>query len=144
MPVIGLKHPVVAKYGVTAGGEVEYKDGKVMAKAIKADIYPEMTYRELEDDEMVYSYLLTTGYLKALGKNEDGTYNLVIPNKEVRTVYEKYFSKYTKGLKKKYSLKICRSLFDGDGEKAVAFVKKIREHLTSEHIDIMPIADVIR
>ncbi len=38
MPVIGLKHPVVAKYGVTAGGEVEYKDGKVMAKAIKADI----------------------------------------------------------------------------------------------------------
>ena len=32
----------------------------------------------------------------------------------------------------------------GDGEKAVAFVKKIREHLASEHIDIMPIADVIR
>ena len=90
----------------------------VNGEAIKADIYPEMTYRELEDDEMVYSYLLTTGYLKALGKNEDGTYNLVIPNKEVRTVYEKYFSKYTKGLKKKYSLKICRSLFDGDGEKA--------------------------
>ncbi|MDD6121790.1 MAG: PD-(D/E)XK nuclease domain-containing protein, partial [Solobacterium sp.] len=90
----------------------------VNGEAIKADIYPEMTYRELEDDEMVYSYLLTTGYLKALGKNEDGTYNLVIPNKEVRTVYEKYFSKYTKGLKKKYSLKICRSLFEGDGEKA--------------------------
>lgn len=32
----------------------------------------------------------------------------------------------------------------GDGEKAVAFVKKIRERLTSEHIDILPIADVIR
>lgn len=38
MAVIGLKYPVVAKYNVTAGGEVEYKDGKVMAKAIKADI----------------------------------------------------------------------------------------------------------
>ena len=108
----------------------------VNGEAIKADIYPEMTYRELEDDEMVYSYLLTTGYLKALGKNEDGTYNLVIPNKEVRTVYEKYFSKYTKGLKKKYSLKICRSLFDGDGEKAEELINDLRNGTITKRLNL--------
>ena len=38
MPTIGLKHPVIAKYGVSPSGEIEYTSGKVMAKAIKADI----------------------------------------------------------------------------------------------------------
>ena len=34
--------------------------------AIEANIYLEMTYRELKDKEMIYYYFLVTGYIKAI------------------------------------------------------------------------------
>ena len=50
----------------------------VNGEAIEATIYPEMTYRELDDKEMIYSYLLVTGYLKATKDLGDNKYELCI------------------------------------------------------------------
>lgn len=56
----------------------------VNGEVIEANIYPEMTYRELEDKEMIYSYLSVTGYIKAIEKIDENRYKLRIPNKEIR------------------------------------------------------------
>ena len=56
----------------------------VNGEAIEANIYPEMTYRELEDKGMIYSYLSVTGYIKAIEKIDENRYKLRIPNKEIR------------------------------------------------------------
>ena len=52
--------------------------------AIEANIYLEMTYRELKDKEMIYYYFLVTGYIKAIEKIDENRYKLRIPNKEIR------------------------------------------------------------
>ena len=48
--------------------------------AIEANIYLEMTYRELKDKEMIYYYFLVTGYIKAIEKIDENRYKLRIPN----------------------------------------------------------------
>ena len=66
-------------------------------------IKPDLTYREMDETDNIYSFLLFTGYLK-IGKTidrEETIYELKIPNKEVRKVYtnqfEQYFHEYQKG-----------------------------------------------
>ena len=51
--------------------------------AIEANIYLEMTYRELKDKEMIYYYFLVTGYIKAIEKIDENRYKLRIPIKEI-------------------------------------------------------------
>ena len=90
----------------------------VNGEAIEATIYPEMTYRELDDKEMIYSYLLVTGYLKATKDLGDNKYELMIPNKEIRYIYTSYFRKYIVSLQDTYSSKFCNSLIKGDANEA--------------------------
>ena len=90
----------------------------VNGEAIEATIYPEMTYRELDDKEMIYSYLLVTGYLKAIEKTDENKYKLMIPNKEIRYIYTSYFRKYIVSLQDTYSSKFCNSLIKGDANEA--------------------------
>ena len=64
--------------------------GKSLTKYIK----PELTYREMDNINNVYSFLLLTGYLKVarfLGENQ---YDLIIPNKEVYEIYKQSFMSY--------------------------------------------------
>ena len=90
----------------------------VNGEAIEATIYPEMTYRELDDKEMIYSYLLVTGYLKATKDLGDNKYELMIPNKEIKYIYTSYFRKYIVSLQDTYSSKFCNSLIKGDANEA--------------------------
>ena len=55
----------------------------VNGEAIEANIYPEMTYRELKDKGMIYYYFLVTGYIKAIEKIDENRYKLRIPIKEI-------------------------------------------------------------
>lgn len=84
----------------------------INGKSITKKIAPELTYREMnfeskEDmNDDIYSFLLFTGYLKIKNKvykENNGkktqepllnTYKLVIPNKEIRTIYEDTFNKW--------------------------------------------------
>ena len=90
----------------------------VNGEAIEATIYPEMTYRELDDKEMIYSYLLVTGYLKATKDLGDNKYELMIPNKEIKYIYTSYFRKYIVSLQDTYSSKFYNSLIKGDTNEA--------------------------
>lgn len=56
---------------------------------IRKKIRPELTYRELDArSDHLFSLLYTTGYLTQCGEaEEDGTMDLVIPNREVRWIF---------------------------------------------------------
>ena len=59
-------------------------------------VKPDLTYREMDDTNNIYSFLLFTGYLK-IGKTIDrleDIYELLIPNNEVRKVYTNQFEQY--------------------------------------------------
>ena len=59
-------------------------DGEAIAK----DVQLELTYDEVDRTiDNLWSVLFTTGYLTYTGVLEDGRYNLVIPNREVREVF---------------------------------------------------------
>ena len=73
--------------------------------SIVKKIMPELTYREMDNIDNIYSFLLFTGYLK-IGKEIDRSedmYELEIPNEEVRKVYmnqfEVAFKEYTNARK---------------------------------------------
>lgn len=58
--------------------------GEPIEKSLRLDL----TYDESDKSiDNIWSVLFTTGYLTQVGMTEQGAYKLVIPNKEVRTVY---------------------------------------------------------
>ncbi len=60
-------------------------EGGVVRKYIKFDI----TYRDLDESvENLWSVLFFTGYLTSHASYDDGSYDLVIPNKEVREIFK--------------------------------------------------------
>ena len=63
---------------------------------IEKTIKPELTYRELDDTDNLYSFLLFTGYLKAISKTDTNTYQLMIPNKEIQYIYTTIFEEWFK------------------------------------------------
>ncbi len=57
-------------------------------KSVDKDIHMELTYAELDKNiDNLWSVLFTTGYLTWTGRNEDGSYRLVIPNKEIMSLF---------------------------------------------------------
>ena len=67
--------------------------------SIRKKIRQELTYRDIDSDiENLWGILFTTGYLTqdVEGENEDGTIGLVIPNKEVKWVYEEQIQEWFK------------------------------------------------
>lgn len=77
-------------------------NGQTLIKTIK----PELTYREMDDIDNIYSFLLLTGYLKIVKQIDYNEYELIIPNREVLEIYKlsftTFFSHFTR--EKKYSL----------------------------------------
>lgn len=75
----------VDKAGKTTRNEIERLiAGEVIEKQIRLDL----TYDEIDSSiDNLWSVLFTTGYLTYTGIGEDGTYRLIIPNKEVREVF---------------------------------------------------------
>lgn len=69
----------------TTQDEIEHLiAGEPIEKSVRLDL----TYDEIDKSiDNIWSVLFTTGYLTQVGMTEQGAYKLVIPNKEVRTVY---------------------------------------------------------
>ena len=87
--------------------------GQSLIKYIK----PELTYREMDNINNIYSFLLLTGYLKVIKDRGENQYELVIPNKEVFEIYKQsfmsYFEDYTASKKNEF----YQELVDGDAKK---------------------------
>ena len=63
-------------------------------QSIIKDIKAELTYREMDNINNIYSFLLLAGYLKAINDLGDHRYELVIPNREVYEIYRQSFMSY--------------------------------------------------
>ncbi len=67
----------------------------VSGQYIEKALIPELTYTDLESKDFdvrqtyLWSVLFSTGYLTESGRAENGLYRLVIPNREVRGIFEK-------------------------------------------------------
>ena len=62
---------------------------------IRKRIKQELTYRDLDSSiENLWSILFTTGYLTQCGQDEDGMTGLVIPNREIRWIYEEQIQEW--------------------------------------------------
>lgn len=101
--------------------------GKVIVKRIR----PELTYREMDDINNIYSFLLFTGYLKIKESYGNDRYGLVIPNKEVLKIYNDsfmdYFENYTNHRKKDLYI----ALEKGEERKANDLLNDILENSIS-------------
>ncbi|MST88909.1 AAA family ATPase [Sharpea azabuensis] len=86
-------------------------------QSIVKDIKSELTYREMDDINNIYSFLLLTGYLKAIKDLGDHQYELVIPNKEVYEIYKQSFMSYFTDYAGSRKNELYQELVNGDARK---------------------------
>ena len=126
-------------------GEQEMKtafEELIRGNAVSRKIEEELTYREAEHPEHIYSYMLFTGYLKVkeAAYDESGeplpdTYRLVIPNYEVRTIFENQFRKYFQSYVRDKKGLFLDALRDGNVNRANALLNDILFHSVSFYDD---------
>lgn len=87
--------------------------GQSLIKYIK----PELTYREMDNINNIYSFLLLTGYLKVIKDKGENQYELVIPNKEVYEIYKQFFMSYFEDYTTSRKGELYQELVDGDAKK---------------------------
>ena len=87
--------------------------GQSLIKYIK----PELTYREMDNINNIYSFLLLTGYLKVIKARGENQYELVIPNKEVYEIYKQSFMSYFEDYTTSKKNELYQELVDGDAKK---------------------------
>ena len=88
-------------------------NGQSLIKYIK----PELTYREMDNINNIYSFLLLTGYLKVIKDKGENQYELVIPNKEVYEIYKQSFMSYFEDYTTSRKGELYQELVDGDAKK---------------------------
>lgn len=88
-------------------------NGQSLIKYIK----PELTYREMDNINNIYSFLLLTGYLKVIKDRGENQYELVIPNKEVFEIYKQSFTSYFEDYTTSKKNELYQELVDGDAKK---------------------------
>lgn len=88
-------------------------NGQSLVKYIK----PELTYREMDNINNIYSFLLLTGYLKVIKDRGENQYELVIPNKEVYEIYKQSFMSYFEDYTTSKKNELYQEFVDGDAKK---------------------------
>ncbi len=80
-------------------------------------IRPELTYREMDNINNIYSFLLLTGYLKVNEDLGDNQYELIIPNKEVYEIYKQTFMAYFEDYTSNKKNELYQELTHGNSKK---------------------------
>ena len=88
-------------------------NGQSLIKYIK----PELTYREMDNINNIYSFLLLAGYLKVIKDRGENQYELIIPNKEVYEIYKQSFMSYFEDYTTSKKNELYQELVDGDAKK---------------------------
>ncbi len=82
---------ILASSTETTRGKIE---ALISGEAVEKVLIPELTYTDFDNKDTetrqtyLWSVLYATGYLTDIGRSEDKTHRLVIPNKEVLGIYE--------------------------------------------------------
>lgn len=88
----------------------------INGEAIEKELRLDLTYEEIDQSiENLWSVLFTTGYLTQSGRNKNGAYRLIIPNREVREVFRLQINEWFK-----------KSIFSNT-ERLTAFWKAFEE-----------------
>lgn len=104
-------------------------NGGIIKKVIK----PELTYRQMDDLNNIYSFLLFTGYLKINKYLDYNYYELMIPNYEVKMIYQETFDDWTKEIIEDNSQKLIDALLNKDEDKANKILNYILLQSISYH-----------
>ena len=96
-------------------------NGQSLIKYIK----PELTYREMDNINNIYSFLLLTGYLKVIKDRGENQYELVIPNKEVYEIYKQSFMSYFEDYTTSRKGELYQEFVDGDAKKVNLLLNEI-------------------
>ena len=108
----------VSKADKTTQREIEQL---IAGEAIEKSIRLELTYEDIDKSiNNLWSVLFTTGYLTHTGKTANGSYKLVIPNREVREVFilqiQEWFEQEIIE-KEKTTQPLCAAFQAGDAEE---------------------------
>ena len=90
----------------------------IQRKSLTKYIKPELTYREMDNINNIYSFLLLTGYLKIKEDLGENKYKLIIPNKEVYEIYKQTFMSYFEDYTFVRKENLYQSLVKGDVDHA--------------------------
>ena len=122
----GLVKRFIDKANKTTRDELERL---IAGEAIEKNIRLELTYDEIDQSiDNLWSVLFTTGYLTQAGMTEQGTYKLIIPNREVREVYKLQIQEWferkimsdTEGIKT-----FWKAFEEGNADGVEQYLKKI-------------------
>ena len=103
----------IDKANKTTKSEIELL---INGEGIEKELRLDLTYEEIDQSiENLWSVLFTTGYLTQSGRNENGAYRLIIPNREVREVFRLQINEWFK-----------KSIFSNT-ERLTAFWKAFEE-----------------
>lgn len=91
----------------------------------------ELTYRDMDDIDNIYSFLLLTGYLKIVEDKGNHIYSLVIPNQEVYEIYQQSFMKYFRIYSKVRKDELYQAFVQGNSEQANILLNEILDHCIS-------------
>ena len=109
---------IVVKY-IQNGDKKLHKEFDVLmnGQSLIKYIKPELTYREMDNINNIYSFLLLTGYLKVIKDRGENQYELIIPNKEVYEIYKQSFMSYFEDYTTSKKNELYQELVDGDAKK---------------------------
>lgn len=104
-------------------------NGGIIKKVIK----PELTYRQMDDLNNIYSFLLFTGYLKINKYLDYNYYELMIPNYEIKMIYQETFNDWSKEIKDNNKQKLIDALLNKDVDRANEILNYILLQSMSYH-----------
>lgn len=109
---------IVVKYIQNGDKKLRKEFGVLMSgQSLIKYIKPELTYREMDNINNIYSFLLLTGYLKVIKDRGENQYELVIPNKEVYEIYKQSFMSYFEDYTTSRKGELYQEFVDGDAKK---------------------------
>ena len=100
--------------------------GKTIIKELKL----ELTYKEMDKKDNVYSFLLLTGYLKVVKDLGSRQYELKIPNHEIKELYETTFMDHFRSYVNERKNDFVNALLDGN----VSMAQKLLGDILFKHI----------
>lgn len=102
-------------------------------EALEKLINPQLTYREMHEQNNIYSFLLLTGYLKPIERTDNNTYKLMIPNKEVKLIYKNTFENYFREYRDNHRSDFINALLKEDCDWAIDVLTDILNRSISYH-----------
>ncbi len=122
---------------VTRGGQ-EFRDelGQLLEdEPIVKPIYDNIVMRDLErHDDLLWSFLLFSGYLKAIDRIGEEQYKLTIPNNEVRLIYRKLIRNwFAVRIETNRIERMLKALTDGEVEDFEILLADMVERVLSYH-----------